>query len=182
MRLIGYTAPMESTIISNVMMWGVLVLQICVVLGVFELIFRQGAISRFIERRALMISFLLVGGSVLGSFYYSHILDFEPCRLCIYQRWLMIALTIVTGLAAYRRDRGAFPYIAALSLTGFLVGLYHTLLPVLQSSYVCAPGEVSCTANYVTGFGYITIPIMSVTVFAAMLLVWAFQKGQKAVV
>lgn len=173
---------MDVTIISDLIMWGVIALQICILLGLFELIFKQGVISRFIQRRPLMISFILVGGSVLGSFYYSHILDFEPCRLCIYQRWLMIALTIVTGLAAYRRDRGAFPYIAALSLMGFLVGLYHTLLPVLQSSYVCAPGEISCTANYVTGFGYITIPIMSVTVFAAMLLAWAFQKGQKAVV
>jgi disulfide bond formation protein DsbB len=173
---------MESPIISDLVMWGILILQIFIVLGVFELIFRQGAISRFVERRlpaqsgALALSFLLVVGAVLGSFYYSDILGFEPCRLCIYQRWLMIALTVVTGIAAYRRDRGAFPYIAGLSLVGFLVGLYHTLLPILQSSYVCAPGEVSCTTNYVTGFGYITIPVMSVTVFAAILLVWAFQK------
>lgn len=164
------------------MMWGVLALQVCIVLGILALIFRHKVISRFVERRALMLSFLLVGGSVLGSFYYSGILGFEPCRLCIYQRWLMIALAVVAGLAAYRGDRGAFPYIAGLSFTGFLVGLYHTLLPILQSSYVCAPGEVSCTAIYVTGFGYITIPIMSVTVFAALLLVWAFQRTPKAVI
>lgn len=66
---------MEATIISDFIMWGVIALQVCIVLGVIELIFRKGAISRFIERRALMISFLLVGGSILGSFYYSHILD-----------------------------------------------------------------------------------------------------------
>lgn len=164
------------------MMWGVLALQVCVILGLVGLFVRRGALARFVERRALVLSFLLVIGSLLGSFYYSEILGFEPCRLCIYQRWLMVALAIVTGLAAYRRDRGAFPYIAGLSLTGLLIALYQTLLPVLQSSYICAPGEVSCTADYVTGFGYITIPVMSLTVFAALLIVWAFQKAPKGVI
>src|SRR5688572_22600159 len=142
--------PAASTIISDLIMTGVLALQIVTMVGIVGLIFTWEPVSRFVERRALMISFLLVGGAVLGSFYYSEILGFEPCRLCIYQRWLMIALTVVTGIAAYRRDWGAFPYIAGLSFTGFLVASYHSLLPVFQSSYVCAPGEVSCTANYVT--------------------------------
>jgi disulfide bond formation protein DsbB len=168
--------PAVPGIMSDFIMWGVLALQILIVVGLADFIFKWKLMSRFIERRALILSFLIVGGSILGSFYYSSILGFEPCRLCIYQRWLMIALTVVTGIAAYRQDRGAFPYIAGISLTGFLVALYHTLLPFIQSNYVCAPGEISCTVSYVTGFGYITIPVMALTVFASMLLVWAFQK------
>lgn len=171
-----------AVIVSDLIMWGVLVLQIVVVVGLGVFVFARDSVSAFIERHALFIAFLLAGVSILGSFYYSSILGFEPCRLCIYQRWLMIALLIVAGIAVYRGDRNAFPYIAGISLMGLAVAVYQIFLPFFKPSYICAPGEVSCTTTYVTGFGYITIPVISLTVFAAMLLVWAFQRRSKPVV
>jgi disulfide bond formation protein DsbB len=174
---------MDVTFLSDLMMFGTLLMQVAVLVGIVGLFLPHNTWSRFVAENALPLTFLVVFFSVFGSFYYSNILDFAPCKLCVYQRWIMISQLIVLGLAVVRGDKKILPYIGALSVSGMLIALFQVLiLPSLNSSIICLPGEVSCLTDYVTGFGYITIPVMSLTVFALLVVLWFYEIRSQSVV
>ncbi|MDQ5928132.1 MAG: hypothetical protein QG633_570 [Patescibacteria group bacterium] len=163
-------------IVGSLIIWGVLLMQLAVIVGIVGLFLRRD--NRWVvlvSRHALAGMFVAVFASILGSYFYSMILGFAPCVLCIYQRWLIIAQLIILTIAVARNDRGVFPYVGGLSIFGFLIAIYHVvILPIQASSYICAPGAVSCLEGYVSGFGYITIPVMALTLFAFLIVLWAY--------
>lgn len=62
-------------------------------------------------------------------------------------------------------------YTIPLSIIGGLIAVYQILLPYLANVGVnCGATGVSCTKLYVLAFGYITIPVMSLTVFVILIL------------
>jgi|GEM_PF-3995688 len=170
-------------IVGGLIIWGVLLMQVAVVAGIIGLFLqRDNRWVVLVGRHALAGMFVAVFASILGSYFYSMVLGFAPCVLCIYQRWLIIAQLIVLTIAVARNDRGVFPYVGGISIFGFLIAIYHVvILPIQASSYICAPGAVSCLEGYVSGLGYITIPVMALTLFAFLIVLWAygmrFQKG-----
>lgn len=170
-------------IIGNLIIWGVLLMQIAVVVGIIGLFLRRD--NRWVAlvgQHALATMFVVVLVSILGSYFYSMVLEFAPCVLCIYQRWLIMSQLVILTIAVARNDRGILPYIGGLSIFGILIATYHAvILPLQASSYICAPGAVSCLEGYVSGFGYITIPVMSLTLFAFLIVLWAYgMRAQKA--
>lgn len=160
-------------IINDLIMWGVLGTQIAVLFLAVLAFGPARWTPQWLTRNSLALAFLLVLGSFVGSLYYSSIAGFAPCVLCWYQRIFIVAQIVVLGLAIHRGEgRMVIPYAVGLAAVGGLIALYHNFLPFFEESYICAPGEVSCLAEYVTGFGYIDIPLMSLTVFAAALLLY----------
>ncbi len=61
--------------------------------------------------------------------------------------------------------------ILILSVAGFVVALFHTIIDIFPTGLdVCGATGPSCLMRYVYEFGYITIPVMSLTILAAGIL------------
>lgn len=160
-------------IINDLIMWGTLGLQVVIIVLAFFAFGPQRWTPTWLSRNALVFAFLLVLSSFIGSLYYSSIAGFAPCVLCWYQRIFVVAQIVVLGVAIHRGEgKTALPYAVALAVVGAAIAVYHNILPFFEESYVCAPGEVSCLAEYVTGFGYIDIPMMSIIAFITTLLLY----------
>jgi disulfide bond formation protein DsbB len=93
-----------------------------------------------------------------------------PCVLCWYQRICMYPLVVVTTVGLLHRDARAASYAWPLVIAGLAVAVYHNLLyyhVIPESITPCAQG-VSCTDRQIEWLGFITIPLLSLTGFAAI--------------
>ncbi len=116
--------------------------------------------------------------ATLGSLYFSEIAQYNPCKLCWFQRIFMYPLVILFGLALYRKEKTILPYALTLSIIGAGIAAYHYFLQVQKILFpnfdIAAPcGLVgyapSCTNYFVLQFGYITIPMMAFSAFALII-------------
>lgn len=102
-----------------------------------------------------------------GSLYFSEVLNWKPCLLCWYQRILMYPLVLVIGIGIIRRDKNLPYYALPLSLVGLFIALYHNLLQWRIIPEAIAPCQVGvpCVSKYAGWFGFVTIPLLSLTAF-----------------
>ncbi len=125
----------------------------------------------FLAKHGLTLAFIAALVSMLGSLFYSNIAGFEPCVLCWYQRIFMYPLVIILGIAVAKKNHQIIDYVIALPVIGFLIAAYHSYLYYLSSTGCALSGRgVSCTQRYVFEYGYITIPMMALTVFAVIIV------------
>ena len=105
--------------------------------------------------------------SLVGSLYFSEILDFVPCVLCWYQRIFMWPLVFVIGIGILRRDGALWAYVLPLSVMGTMVALYQNLLVWHVISERLAPciSGVSCVDQPFVVLNFITIPLLSLVSF-----------------
>lgn len=134
--------------------------------------------SRLVSDNYLVLIFLIAAGASAGSFVMSEILGFPPCKLCWYQRAFMFPLFIVSAVALFKNDTRVKKYIVSLSLVGVGVAIYHLLLQAFPATIECGDEAVSCAANPFVEFGYITIPVMSLTAFLLVLVLSLFKKDK----
>ncbi|ENH95580.1 protein-disulfide oxidoreductase [Gracilibacillus halophilus YIM-C55.5] len=127
------------------------------------------------NKKSETLSFVIWAQSLvamLGSLFYSEVMQYIPCELCWYQRLLMYPLVVIYGYALYKKDiRYAFPGII-LSGIGLFVSVYHYLVqhvPSLQSAGSSC-GAVPCTTVYVDYFGFITIPFQAFIAFLVIFI------------
>jgi disulfide bond formation protein DsbB len=149
------------------------------------------------SRRALVeIRETLLGGelwaawafalvSTLGSLYFSQIANFVPCELCWFQRIAMYPMVIILLVSALRRDiRAGVQYAFLFPIIGILISLYHIYIEQNPSAApkACSIGGASCVTKWINKFGYITIPVLAATAFAAIitLLALAWSRRQTA--
>lgn len=106
----------------------------------------------------------------LGSLTFSEIFHYPPCTLCWYQRAMMYPMAIILGIAILAKDTKVYRYALPLSVIGLLIAFYHNLLyyKVLpESAAPCVLG-ISCTTTFIEWFGFITIPLLSLSAFAVI--------------
>lgn len=134
---------------------------------------RIDGVLYLVSKYARHIAWASVTLAALGSLYYSYIIGFEPCVLCWYQRIFMFPLVFILGLSLWRRDESGTDYALMLGGVGTLIAAYHVSLQFIGSSpfLPCSAEGVSCLKLYVLEFGYISIPVMSLTIFAWVMLV-----------
>jgi disulfide bond formation protein DsbB len=121
-------------------------------------------------RTGLWLAALVAVTSMAGSLYFSEEAGFIPCLLCWYQRIAMYPLAILLPIAAIRGDDAIRPYAATLAGIGAVIAAYHVLvqrLPGLPTGSCSV--DAPCTAIYVERFGFITIPVMALVGFLAIL-------------
>lgn len=124
---------------------------------------------------ALWIAFALALLALAGSLFFSEHAGFVPCRLCWYQRIAMYPLAVLLLGAAWRRDvRGAVIYGAPLAVIGAGVAIYHIYIEYHPEAETpgCKVGA-PCTTRWIDEYGYITIPVLALTVFVAILCLMA---------
>ena len=118
---------------------------------------------------ALGLAALVGVTSMLGSLYFSEVAHFTPCKLCWYQRIAMYSAAIIVTVGAYRRDANIRLYAVVLAAIGGIISVYHILVeryPTLETS-ACDPTN-PCSLIWVKRLGYVTIPTMALSGFAAM--------------
>jgi hypothetical protein len=129
-----------------------------------------------ISGSALWVAFAIALIATAGSLFFSEHASFIPCRLCWYQRIGMYPLVVVLLGAAVRRDvRGAVLYGAPLALIGTAVATYHIYIEYHPESETpgCRVGA-PCTTRWIDEYGYVTIPVLAITAFVAILCLLAF--------
>ena len=121
----------------------------------------------WLKQNVLYLALLQALVATLGSLYFSEIRGWTPCVLCWYQRILMYPLVPILTVGILLKDKRVSLYVLPLSILGFLVSAYHNLLYYGVIQEVCSQG-VSCTTRFFAWFGFITIPLLSLTAFAVI--------------
>ena len=109
--------------------------------------------------------------ATLGSLFFSEVSGFVPCRLCWFQRIAMYPLAVVLLVAALRRDFRAGPvYALAFPVVGGVISMWHIYIEINpdaepSSCRIAAP----CSLKWIDEIGYVTIPVLALTAFAAIL-------------
>lgn len=119
----------------------------------------------------LFLCWLIASIATLGSLYFSEVMQFSPCVLCWYQRICLFPLVVIIPAGLFPFDKGVVRYALPLALAGWLVAAYHNLLytgVIPKSLQPCSKG-VSCTEEYISLFGFLNIPLLSLLTFSAVI-------------
>lgn len=131
---------------------------------------KKDAIMSFFSKRAILFSFFVSLTATMGSLFYSEIAGYTPCKLCWFQRIFMYPQPILFAVALWKKDKGIIKYALTLSVVGGLIALYHYLLQtgIVEGGACSVIGSYSaaCSQRFVMEYGYMTIPMMSLTAFA----------------
>jgi disulfide bond formation protein DsbB len=117
-------------------------------------------------------AWLLASVSTLGALFFSEIMQVAPCVLCWYQRIFMFPLVVILPIGMFPLDRKVVRYAAPLAALGGLVAAFHVLLvagAIPENLKPCTQG-VPCSEQVIQWFGFVTIPLMSLAAFSAILV------------
>ncbi|MCG8639574.1 MAG: disulfide bond formation protein B [Desulfobacterales bacterium] len=120
----------------------------------------------------LFIAWTIAGVSALGSIFFSHFMGFTPCVLCWYQRICLFPLVIILATGLFPYDGKVIKYSLPLAIAGWLTAVYHNLLYsgiIPKELEPCTKG-ISCTEDYIDLFGFLTIPMLSLLSFSAIII------------
>lgn len=123
-----------------------------------------------LRESTLAIVCAITWGAMLGSLYFSEIANYEPCKLCWYQRIAMYSMAMISVVALVLRDRMVFRYLIVLASVGLIISTYHYLLewyPSLESD-VCSV-NVPCTTIWFREFGFVTLSFIAGSTFLAVI-------------
>ena len=141
---------------------------------------------------ALPLAFMVAGFAMFGSLWFSEAANYNPCKLCWYQRIAMYSLAIILVVALVRRavtkddvfasQREITPYAIVLAVPGSVVSTYHYLLewnPTWESN-VCSL-DVPCTTIWFREFGFVTLPFMALCGYVSIIILLTTTHRPKAV-
>jgi disulfide bond formation protein DsbB len=126
------------------------------------------------ESTAWMLVFaawLIASASALGALFFSEIMQLPPCSLCWYQRNFMFPLVLILPIGLFPFDRKVVRYALPLAVVGWLLAAFQMLLVagiIPEKLEPCTQG-VPCSETVIEWFGFVTIPLLSVTAFSAII-------------
>ncbi len=126
----------------------------------------------FLQKYGIYLAFGVALMAMLGSLFFSEIMNLPPCVLCWYQRISLYPLVFLLPVAIIRKSKDIYYYALALLIPGFVVSLFHNLLYlkiIPENVSPCVAG-ISCTTKYFEWFGFITIPLLAFVVFVILIL------------
>jgi len=109
---------------------------------------------------------------MVGSLFFSEVMELPPCDLCWYQRIAMYPLVLILGIGIASRDGRMKTYGLPFAIIGLAISIYHNLLYygfISEALTPCSQG-VPCTAKQLELAGFITIPLMTLAAFIVILL------------
>ncbi|MEJ7624064.1 MAG: disulfide bond formation protein B [Pyrinomonadaceae bacterium] len=135
-------------------------------------------INRILPHLAWLIAFT----SVVGSLFFSEVMLLPPCVLCWYQRIAMYPLVFIIATGIILKDVRMKWYALPLAMAGLGIAIYHNLLYygiIPEEIAPCAEG-VPCNAVQIELLGFVTIPLMGLAAFAAIVLCLLIHRPQEA--
>mgnify|MGYP001576615703 CR=1 FL=1 len=139
---------------------------------------KEGKLTKLVADNATLLSFIVVVGALVGSLIYSEVVGFDPCKLCWWQRVFMYPQFFLLGAGVLWKKRDILPYTAVLSIFGAITAVYHyiTQRTGWEVTNCSLGGGPSCAGYEFMAYGYITIPIMSLTAFLLVLATYLCYK------
>jgi disulfide bond formation protein DsbB len=144
---------------------------------------RSGPLRRFRDELAplgLPLAWLVAATCMAGSLYYSEVANYEPCHLCWYQRVAMYPLVVIIGVAALRRDTTVRRYAIPLAALGAVVSIYHIQLERFPDQASFCSVTVPCSLPPVEEFGFVTLAVMALCGFAAIIALLSIARSGSA--
>jgi len=120
----------------------------------------------------IFIAWLIAAASTLGALFFGEIMQLPPCVLCWYQRIFMFPLALILPVGLFPLDLRVIRYGLVLAIPGAGFAIFHQLLVagiVPESIKPCTRG-VPCSETVIEWFGFLTIPLLSVVAFMAIIL------------
>lgn len=173
-----------SAIYNLIVGISVIAMQAIIVILLVAILAKHRPLLNWIAEKKTHLLFAISAGALIGSLIYSNVIGFSACYLCWIQRGLMLPIAVITAIGVLKKIasktivRICLVFIAA----GVVVATYHTLIQngIGEGSSICqALGGISCTQLYVNQFGYITIPVMSLTVFVLLAIIALVKKPKQ---
>jgi len=124
-----------------------------------------------IEHRLLLYAAWFIAlSSMVGSLFFSEVMQLPPCALCWYQRIAMYPLVVIIPAGILLRDSRVKYYALPLCLIGLAIAVYHNLLyyGVIPETIAPCTDGVPCNAVQLEWLGFITIPLMGLAAFASI--------------
>lgn len=128
-------------------------------------------LPRVVARYGGWIGLCVSLSALAVSLYYSEVLNYPPCDLCILQRIFIYPQVLVFGYIALWNDKRLLFVPLVLSLIGGLVSIYHNYLDWGGEEFVTCGTTFSCTQRFVSEFGFVTIPLMSLIGFVIIIAI-----------
>ena len=119
----------------------------------------------------VFVAWLVASASALGALFFSEIMQLPPCVLCWYQRTVMFPLVLILPIGLFPFDRTVVRYALPLAVVGWLFAVFHMLLVagvIPEKLEPCMQG-VPCSERVIDWFGFVTIPLLSVAAFSAII-------------
>ncbi len=155
---------------------GVVIMNVTTLFLLFALCIPAGKngkpVLTWVSIHALTLSLLIAGLSLGGSYFYSLIAGFTPCKLCWFLRVFLFSNIALYILGRFR-ERGVFECSFVLSLFAAVVGAFQYYGSMFNPAILaaCEANGVSCSKNYFVYFGYINIPFMAFSAFALLAVI-----------
>lgn len=141
---------------------------------------RWNSVRAWLAPGALPLAWFIAIVATLGSLFLSEVAHFVPCTLCWYQRIAMYPLAIILGIAAVRRDASIWRYALPLALVGLTISIYHYQLEWFpDQSVIGCSRDGGCTTRWIFRLGFISIPSMAGSAFAAIAILLGIAKREQ---
>jgi len=131
---------------------------------------------------ARILAFMVPLTAMGGSLFYSDVAKYTPCILCWWQRIFMYPQTVLIGMGILKNDTLIADYSTGLSAVGGAIALYHYYIQLGGASFFSCEQigySASCSQRFTMEFGYVTIPMMALTAFIAIILLMRISKRVK---
>lgn len=128
-------------------------------------------------------AWLVAATATLGALFFGEVMKVPTCSLCWYQRIFMFPLVLILPVGLFPYDPRIVRYGLPLAAIGWAIALFHVLLVhgvIPESVQPCTQG-VPCSQTFVRYFGFVTIPLLALLAFSAIvaLLAAAHQRGKQ---
>lgn len=163
-----------ATYFSLIISLGAIAMQALTLVIFTGLIFKKDwQIIRVIRPHATALAFITALSAALGSLVYSEIIGFAPCTLCYLQRALLYPQVFLLGYLLVKDNALIRKACFLLSGAGATVAAYHYYGQMWNgnalSCDIGADGASLCAQTPFVEFGYVTIPMLSLSAFALVL-------------
>ncbi len=166
---------MQETLLKLISLGSIVLICISLVLVFLNLFGISNPIRTFMVRYRLNLLFLISLIGTLGSILLSIYFKLAPCELCWYQRLFLFSSPVIARIALLKNDTTAHIYIFWLSFIGLLISIYHSLLQskiFAPDTVFCNPTSViDCSVPQFVYYGFVTVPVISFSVFLLLLLI-----------
>jgi disulfide bond formation protein DsbB len=169
------------SIINKILSLGTIGLQIIIIIILVNFLFyrsRNNKILILIKKYTFHLGFLVSLMAVSLSLFYSEIVGYPACELCWIQRIFLYPQLILFGIELYKKEHSIIDFSIIFAILGSLTSIYHIYVEAGGSlGLTCASidprstNEISCAVRYIYEFGYITMPIMALTISLFIILI-----------
>ena len=115
---------------------------------------------------------LIAMAALFGSLFMSEVMGLKPCVLCWWQRIFIYPLAVLFLVGMFQLDRSVVRYTLPLAVIGLGFAVYHYLVYsgfIPESLQPCSE-ELSCAEVNLELMGFITIPLLSIFAYSAIIV------------